>query len=323
MLLRYTISVIILCRALIAEAQFAPAAGNPGSTAVYYSDPRIAGWATGVNIIRGYMSLAEKSLGYASSGEENYALGVADNYSVSLGDSGVAVVSFGKPFSDIEGYDFAVFENSFDGLFLEFAHVDVSSDSIRWVRFPSQSLTPVDVQTGGFGITDPAMVDNLAGKYEKLYGTPFDLYELTDSAGLDINNILFIRITDVVGSVDPLTGSRDSGGRLINDPWPTPFESSGFDLDAVALLGAASSLYNESAPDAMIYPNPAGDIITISSGYGGRGSVTIVSLSGRVLLTGYVEGSNHNLDVSGLMPGTYIVKLDFNKHKSSQLLVKR
>jgi hypothetical protein len=149
------------------------------------------------------------------------------------------------------------------------------------------------------------------------------LYELTDSAGLDINNILFIRITDVVGSVDPLTGSRDSGGRLINDPWPTPFESSGFDLDAVALLGAASSLYNESAPDAMIYPNPAGDIITISSGYGGRGSVTIVSLSGRVLLTGYVECSNHNLDVSGLTPGTYILKLDFNKHKSSQLLVKR
>jgi hypothetical protein len=323
MLSRYTISVILLFLVLNAEAQFAPAAGSPGSTAVFYSDPRIAGWATGVTIVRGYMNLAEKSLGYASSGEEGYALGVADNFSVSLGDSGVAVVSFDKPFSDNEGFDFAIFENSFDGRFLEFAHVDVSSDSIRWVRFPSQSLTPVVLQTDGFGITDPVMVNNLAGKYEKLYGTPFDLYELIDSAGLDITSIHYIKITDVVGSVDPKAGSRDSEGRLINDPWPTPFESSGFDLDAVAVLGTASAIHSEEEPGASVYPNPAGDIITISSVAGGRGTVTIISLSGSVLITGYVGGGSDNLDVSRLTPGTYIVMLDYQKQKISQLLIKR
>jgi hypothetical protein len=39
-----------------------------------------------------------------------------------------------------------------------------------------------------------------------------------------------------VGTLLPSHARRDSLGNVINDPWPTPFESSGFDLDAVAVL---------------------------------------------------------------------------------------
>jgi hypothetical protein len=181
----------------------------------------------------------------------------------------------------------------------------------------------VDVQTDGFGITDPAMVNNLAGKYEKLYGTPFDLLELIDSTGIGINNILYIKITDVVGSVDPLAGSQDSEGRMINDPWPTPFESSGFDLDGVAIMGTVSAIHYPEAPVVRVYPNPAGDIITISSGTSDTGTVSIVSLSGRVVLAGPVGSNSDNLDVSQLSPGTYILRLDYQRHKISQLFIKR
>ncbi|MFN2379655.1 MAG: T9SS type A sorting domain-containing protein [Bacteroidales bacterium] len=312
-----------MSRVLNAGAQFAPAAGEAGSTAVYYTDPRIAGWATEVKVLRGYMNIADKSPGFASSGDESYAMGAADNFTVSLGDSGVAVVSFDRPVADIDGFDFAIFENSFDGRFLELAHVDVSSDSIRWVRFPSQSLTPVDVQTDGFGVTDPSMINNLAGKYEKLYGTPFDLHELIDSAGVDIGNILFIKITDVVGSVDSLTGSRDSEGRLINDPWPTPFESSGFDLDAVAIMGTASAIDHAGLSGMRIYPVPAGDIITVCSESYNTGTITIISLSGKVMLAAAVNGYSDNVDVSRLPPGTYIMKLSLPQQEISQLFIKR
>ena len=46
-------------------------------------------------------------------------------------------------------------------------------------------------------------------------------------------------MVDVVGSIDPMYGTRDSLGNLINDPWPTPFATGGFDLDAVAVLQPA------------------------------------------------------------------------------------
>jgi hypothetical protein len=47
-----------------------------------------------------------------------------------------------------------------------------------------------------------------------------------------------VRIIDVVGSIDPAFGTRDSLGNLINEPFPTPFSSSGFDLDAVGVIHA-------------------------------------------------------------------------------------
>ena len=45
-------------------------------------------------------------------------------------------------------------------------------------------------------------------------------------------------VVDVVGWVDSPDPTRDASGRIINDPWATPYETSGFDLDAVAVLNA-------------------------------------------------------------------------------------
>jgi hypothetical protein len=39
-----------------------------------------------------------------------------------------------------------------------------------------------------------------------------------------------------VGSLDPDFRRLDSRGNPINDPWETPFETGGFDVDAVAWL---------------------------------------------------------------------------------------
>ena len=53
---------------------------------------------------------------------------------------------------------------------------------------------------------------------------------------LDVNNIRYVKVTDVVGDIDPTYATHDSLGNIINDPWPTPFTSSGFDLDAVGVI---------------------------------------------------------------------------------------
>ena len=168
---------------------------------------------------------------------------------VSLGDGGIATLTFNPPISDCNGFDFAIFENTFLDTFLELAFVEVSTDSQSWARFPNESLTQTNTQTAAFGYTQPTKIHNLAGKYRHPYGTPFDLQDLAMMSNIRTNEIRYVRIIDVVGSIDTLYAQRDSKNRIINDPWPTPFASSGFDLDAVGVIHQVAT--NTSG----IYPN--------------------------------------------------------------------
>jgi len=161
---------------------------------------------------------------------------------LSLGDGGRVTLTFSPPVADGAGADFAVFENGFattgTAIFAELAFVEVSSNGVDFVRFPAVSCTPAATQTGTFGTLDPRNLHNLAGKYPAGYGTPFDLAELAGSPGLDINRITHVRLIDVTGDVNG-HGSRDSAGNWINDPFPTNFQTSGFDLDAVGVIHQA------------------------------------------------------------------------------------
>ena len=164
---------------------------------------------------------------------------------VSLGDGGSIVLVFSGPIADGAGPDFAVFENALNDWFLELAFVEVSSDGVNFFRFPAVSLTPPGPQVGTFGALDPRDLDNVAGKFRAGFGTPFDLADLAVTAPqLDRRAVTHVRIIDVVGSIDAAIGSRDSLGQLVNDPFPTPFESGGFDLDAVAVLNQSVETYS-------------------------------------------------------------------------------
>ena len=101
----------IICCSLPAVAQYAPQAGVAGSTAINKNDSRIVGWAATCMVERGWLDVADKQQGRASLGEDGNATGKADNYIVSLGDSGVAVLTFPAPLYNGPGADFAVFEN--------------------------------------------------------------------------------------------------------------------------------------------------------------------------------------------------------------------
>lgn len=230
------------------HSQFAPAAGKPGSTAIKADSSCFRGWANACYVNRGWRQINLQDSGYASVGVAENAVGRALSKGVvSLGDGGSAVLVFDPPIRDEDGFDFAVFENAFNDSFLELAFVEVSTDSIRWARFPATSLTPIGKQTGSFGATNPTLIDNLAGKYRMPYGTPFDLADLAIFSFINPNNIRYVRIVDVVGSVDSLLGSRDSEGNIVNDPFPTNFPGSGFDLDAVGAIHQSPSL-SYSAP---------------------------------------------------------------------------
>ena len=300
---------LIYCCSLKAQT-YAPGAGQSGTTAMYKDSSAFINWVQKTTIIRGYQDLSNIQLGYASVGDSSSATGIAgSNGIVSLGDGGFAVCTFQYPIKNDLGYDFAVFENSFDDTFLELAFVEVSSDGINFFRFPSHSLTDTVTQTGSFDPTDAAKLNNLAGKYRGTYGTPFDLEELANTTNLNINAITHVKVIDVVGSINPLYARRDSYQNKINDPWPTPFASSGFDLDAIGVIHQNTSVgikENNFDTYISIYPNPLskGELINIQSSDKNL-EVILFDVSGQKLLS----TTNKQLNSSDLDAGIYFVKI--------------
>lgn len=245
---------------LIHAQSYAPPAGQTGSTALFKDSSAFVNWAVSCTVHRGFQDISNTALGLVTFGDSSMANGKAmANGIVSLGDGGWAICTFANPIKNDAGNDFAVFENSFDDTFLELAFVEVSSDGVNFFRFPAHSLSDTLNQTGPFGATDATKLNNLAGKYRGGYGTPFDLQELANRPGLNVNAVTHVKIVDVVGSLTKSFAMRDSYGNKINDPWPSPFSSGGFDLDAVGVIHETkiTAFHKNTLPEkAIVFPNP-------------------------------------------------------------------
>lgn len=303
---------------------FAPQATISGSTAVIKTDASIKGWATQCTIEQGWLDIADKSQGKVNFGEGANATGIADNSLVCLGDSGTAVLTFNNVIYNGAGADFVVFENGFansanpEEAFLEYAFVEVSSDGINYTRFPAVSLSDTVQMPMSGRYTNTRAIHNLAGKYVGNYGTPFDLDELAGTPGLDINNITHIRLVDVVGSIGT-HGQVDKNGRKINDPYPTPISTGGFDLDAV---GAMYLKWPSSVPtvasdmNLQVFPNPVSNYVQVSFKQQPKGELfaTITDMKGSVVKHSALV--NNQVSVASLTTGVYyLVVTDTNGNK--------
>jgi hypothetical protein len=299
------------------RAQFAPQAGLPGSTAIYKDSSIILSWASNCSVTRGWIDIADTSLGKVSIGDESKACGKADGDVVSLGDGGYAVYFFENPIVNGAGYDFAIFENGFPNpaepslAYLELASVLVSNDGINYYAFPSQSLTDTNLQIHGFGdYMNASNIDNLAGKYIQQNGTPFDLDTLSMILSLDVNNIRFVKVRDVVGTLQDSLCSRDNNQAKINDPYPTPYAGGGFDLDALAILHQKFPLFTgavDSLHAIQIFPNPCMDRLSVRSALSFR-KTKVVDAQGRVCLS--FNDCEQPILVRSLAPGYYELLLE-------------
>jgi hypothetical protein len=205
-------------------------------------DPEIVAWAGGW---QNYQVGTNVDLQWQNPDE---ALGQAEGTSfdiVSLGRGGEITLTFVQPITDGEGWDFAVFENSAifyeetHSGFLELAYVEVSTDGVHFIRFDNVSQTQSPLP--GFGTIDNTEIHGLAGKYKQGQGTPFELSDLAykqdvASGVVDLNNIGFVKIIDIVGDGTDLENRPPGWGENgpIYDPYPT-VGSAGFDLDGVCV----------------------------------------------------------------------------------------
>jgi hypothetical protein len=308
--LKYSLLTVLLLSQLPAFTQYAPPAGQPGSTAIHQDSSVFVAWAKDCVVERGWVNVAIPDSGRVTYGADTSAIGKADNSVVSLGDGGEATLTFEVPIANGPGFDFAVFENSFLDDFLELAFAEVSSDGQNYFRFEASSLTQTDEQVETFGLLDATKIDNLAGKYRAGFGTPFDLEELKNEAGLDVNHIVAVRIVDVVGSIDGEYATYDVQGMKINDPWPTPFPTGGFDLDAVGVINnEENTAITEQSENFQlkVFPNPVSENIILQSEVLLK-KIVITNLQGVILVDIDRPGFQQSISVSELPDGLLIVR---------------
>lgn len=309
---------------LFAQGPYAPAVGNEGCTAINKDSLIFEAWATTCDLQRGWQNIADTSLGKPTIGDSISPTGFSMvNGLVSLGDGGVATLTFNGFIYDDFGADFAVFENSFDGMFLELAFVEVSSDGINFFRFDAVSLTPNSVQLDNNANMDATYIHNLAGKYRAGYGTPFDLAELDGIAGLDISKITHVRVIDVVGSINSLFGTYDSQNNIINDPYPTPFSSGGFDLDAVGVIHfSTTSIEEQLESQFSIFPNPFNEVLTIQNNDNSKITYQLSDAYGQLLISETTQMLNFQLPTSNLNKGVYFLTITSNNKRFTKKLIK-
>lgn len=300
-------------------------------------NPEIQEWASGCIINRGYINISDTSETFSANGitsnhaffgTDSMALGIADGSQnvVSLGDAGWAVLTFQYPIANGEGTDFAVFENAMESLtqsgqyFIEPAFVEVSSDGLNYFRFPARTEIPNTQQLGSFGLNSPDLLHNLAGNAPPGLGTPFDLEEMKDIFGLDITRITHVKIIDIPGSILPEFAKFDALGNIINAPFPTPFNTCGFDLNALAVIHIADNSESEEQILVKISPNPSKTsknlAITIQSE--SRIIAQIFDIYGHCIYQIILPACESSLKIPDLATGVYILSIT-SKTKSRKL----
>lgn len=318
---KITFIIYLLISSTSFSQSFPPPAGQAGSTAIHKDSSVFVGWATNCEVARGYMNIENPSLGYASFGNDAIATGPASGTTtsvISLGDGGTATLTFASTIINGPGPDFAVFENGLSDTFLEIGFVEVSSDGEYFVRFPAISEIQTSTQVGGFGSVDCRYIHNFAGKYRVGYGTPFDLEDLIDSTGIDINAITHVRIVDVIGSIDPQYATYDSQGSIVNNLHPTPFESSGFDLDGVGVINAGELSIETSKLELSVFPNPTSSVLSVHTNT--NTLFTIINTIGSTVLEGEISFGSNNISIESLSSGVYFLKTNSG---SSQKFIKQ
>ena len=320
--MKFFLSTLLFCvTAITAVAQFAPPAGQMGSTALHKDSSIFVAWASSGTVQRGLKDISNPSLGTVNYGSGTAITGKADAVGVaSLGDGGSAIARFLTPIVNGPGWDFAVFENAFVDTFLELAYVEVSSDGVNFYRFPAVSNTQDSIQVGSFGGLDATKINNLAGKYTVNHGTPFDLEELKDITGLDVNNVTHVKVIDIVGCIMDSFARYDKNNHKINDPWRTDFTTGGFDLDAIGVINTwPTGIYSVTKDDKQqltIYPNPITNgllNLQFTADKKSKGSIEVFDLLGRRVHREdfqSVKGNNTtSISLSSIAKGPYLIKV--------------
>ena len=173
--------------------------------------------------------------------------------------------------------------------------------------------------TGAFGVEvadmdkngtlDVVATGNGAGDvvwYSNDGGSPMAWTKNTIDGNLP--NVWDILVCDINGDDDPdvVVNQYQVNGNIVVYRNPS--------IDGIAQSRKTGSL--------DIYPNPADEILTVQTSFSGEYSITIMSLSGQLLYSRNVEGSQHVIDLSSFSRGMYLITVRSGDMVNTQKLIR-
>ena len=145
------------------------------------------------------------------------------------------------------------------------------------------------------------------------FGRSYDYFYFgqSDSVIANFENIpLLIEFDLETGFVDP----QPTGGGPIGST-TDPFGPNG-------VQGSQVGLEEEFFTDFHVYPNPTNNILNVELNSGASFEWKIITLSGRVMITG--EGSgNTKIDVSALPSSLYLIQIHSDKFSTTKKVIKQ
>jgi hypothetical protein len=123
-------------------------------------------------------------------------------------------------------------------------------------------------------------------------------------------------VIDVVGSIDSAYATFDRNGHIINCPFPSPYPTGGFDLNAVAVLNqqdATGIAAQEKPGNVQVFPNPAKDFIFLEDNSGRTIPYAIYDVQGTIRKKGTFV-SHTAIPLNRFSPGLYFLKYKNGKN---------
>jgi hypothetical protein len=136
-----------------------------------------------------------------------------------------------------------------------------------------------------------------------------------------------VKIIDVIGSIDSNFCNYDQYLNKINDPFPTPFPSSGFDLDAVGVINqgplniilenSENILENFRVINGMV-------VFDLKSVQKADFKVEIFDLSGKIIFQKNYKNNleaTQNIDIQSFKNGIYLLNISTQSQSITQKFV--
>ena len=102
--------------------------------------------------------------------------------------------------------------------------------------------------------------------------------------------------------------SYDAFGHIVNDPWPTPFNSCGFDLTGVGVIHQKTvGIEDHDVTHITVYPNPCNDRIYVNLDEVQR--VELYNMNGRLLEIIQPDDTHFMLDMQQYPAGLYLLRV--------------
>jgi hypothetical protein len=151
----------------------------------------------------------------------------------------------------------------------------------------------------------------------QLNGSNWEAFKTNDYfyiAGLLDSVVLFEKVGGVFQATDAYSMGKNTANE-IDTIYNYVDNGNGLKLSSRIIFLSTPNVVSQIAAPAsvMVFPNPARNVITIRTGstYAG-GMLNISDVSGKLVLTAPLRGEEQTLDVSGLAPGNYILRLGEN-----------